>query len=167
MLVSASTCQAFENLWLLDGRATLLPFRDSERSRFSKRYSSSPLYFELSVAEPQNCFNSCRMPRENRKRGKKHRKSSTSDNVDPTTSAHDIASSQVAGPSWITRVPAKPVEDDGEAPFGYLDSDIKAYFRTVDLQIREWQEDKSLAMAESDTDPNEGTYRLVVNSSRN
>ena len=73
----------------------------------------------------------------------------------------------MAGPSWITRVPAKPVEDDGEAPFGYLDSDIKAYFRTVDLQIREWQEDKSLAMAESDTDPNEGTYRLVVNSSRN
>jgi nucleolar protein 9 len=44
-----------------------------------------------------------------------------------------------------------------EAPFGYVDANIKAYFRTVDVQIRNWQERDGDANERADgVDPNEG-----------
>ncbi|KAJ3505135.1 hypothetical protein NLJ89_g7571 [Agrocybe chaxingu] len=45
-------------------------------------------------------------------------------------------------------------ETNREAPFGYVDIDVKAYFRTVDVQIREWQDSQD-EVAEEDVDPNE------------
>lgn len=93
------------------------------------------------------------MPRENRKRGKKHKKTvaDTLDTARPQAE-HEEEEPQ-AGPSWIVSAPSDSVYNP-EAPFGYVDSEIKAYFRTVDVQIREWQEE-GYAVAK-DEDPNEG-----------
>ncbi|PVF92971.1 ARM repeat-containing protein [Serendipita vermifera] len=42
-------------------------------------------------------------------------------------------------PDWIEQ--ASPHQNlNPEAPFGFCDPDVKAYFRTVDTQLREWQE---------------------------
>ncbi|KAF8583989.1 ARM repeat-containing protein [Ramaria rubella] len=83
------------------------------------------------------------MPRENRKRGKKHK----------TTSAEKAASENVFDSAYnsgfgdIDKVQAGP-------PFGLLDPDIKAYFRTVDDQLRDWQEGANISFG-VDEDPNE------------
>lgn len=37
---------------------------------------------------------------------------------------------------------AEPGPYNPEAPYGYVDNDVKAYFRTLDIQIREWQENQ-------------------------
>ena len=94
------------------------------------------------------------MPRENRKRGKKHKK--TAEDVPQfTQQEEEHAAEPQAGPSWI--VPAANNPDfNPEAPFGYVDSEVKAYFRTVDVQIREWQEAGQTVAEDGDTDPNEG-----------
>ncbi|KAI9447211.1 hypothetical protein F5148DRAFT_1344715, partial [Russula earlei] len=42
-----------------------------------------------------------------------------------------------------------------EAPFGYIDPELKAYFRTVNNQLKEWQQNWGEAGAEDDVDPNE------------
>jgi nucleolar protein 9 len=48
-------------------------------------------------------------------------------------------------------------EPHPEAPFGYVDPDIKAYFRTVDDQIRTWQQERPYEEnQDADLDPNEG-----------
>lgn len=88
------------------------------------------------------------MPRENRKRGKKHKKPTqevqnerhhaVSDNAEPEQT-------QEPGPSsWIRQRPtadeARESEVNSDAPFGYVDPDVKAYFRTVDEKLREWQD---------------------------
>ncbi|KAE9386228.1 ARM repeat-containing protein [Gymnopus androsaceus JB14] len=62
------------------------------------------------------------MPRENRKRERRHK--SKANNFDAEVETE-------AGPSWIVPVPEK-------TPFGYVDVDVQAYFRTVDIQIRDW-----------------------------
>ncbi|KAJ3820976.1 armadillo-type protein, partial [Lentinula raphanica] len=81
------------------------------------------------------------MPRENRKRGKKH-KSKPSQPVPSEP-----------GPSWIVTAPTN--EDfNPEAPFGYVDADLKAYFRNVDLHIRDWQEGREQVETEAGVDPN-------------
>jgi nucleolar protein 9 len=38
--------------------------------------------------------------------------------------------------SWIV----KSQTVDSSAPFGHVDPEVKAYFRTVDIQIRDWQD---------------------------
>jgi nucleolar protein 9 len=94
------------------------------------------------------------MPRENRKRGKKHKKQVEEEVVEeeePETSA---------GPSWIVPKTSQQPEVNAEAPFGYVDADVKAYFRTVDLQIREWQENAPIAQDDQENDPNEGDAGL-------
>ena len=97
------------------------------------------------------------MPRENRKRGKKHKKKADEDTyVQPEEHPlqHEEEQAEAAGPSWI--VPAR--EDPGvdlNAPFGYVDAEVKAYFRTVDVQIREWQETKPEVETDEDVDPND------------
>ena len=94
------------------------------------------------------------MPRENRKRGKKHKKS-----VEEPAAAQpplEQYTEPTAGPSWIVSGPSADQYND-EAPFGYVDSEVKAYFRTVDVQLREWQEEGNTASpADGDGDPNEG-----------
>lgn len=97
------------------------------------------------------------MPRENRKRGKKHKKAKEEEWAPPAPQPeYQPEPEPQAGPSWIVAGPRADQIND-EAPFGYVDSEVKAYFRTVDVQLREWQEEGYVAApADGDTDPNEG-----------
>jgi nucleolar protein 9 len=66
-----------------------------------------------------------------------------------------------AGPSWI--VPrADSKQPNPEAPFGYVDPELKAYFRTVDDQLKEWQQSRDHAEGEEDVDPNESASYLAL-----
>lgn len=113
------------------------------------------------------------MPRENRKRGKKHKKPVQNEpeppadlEVDQENADHE-GELQTGGfeggnrPSWVVR--EREPQVNPEAPFGYVDADVKAYFRTVELQIRDWQENPAHTSAgysgdaENDQDPNEGS----------
>lgn len=91
------------------------------------------------------------MPREIRKRGKK--KSKAQDHEEfaaplapaaPAPESEFVPVNEGDGPSWMRSAPSfagpstNPLADI-EAPFGYVDADVKAYFRTVDLKLREWQ----------------------------
>lgn len=90
------------------------------------------------------------MPREIRKRGKKKSKAQEPEEqyapqklaaaVEPQP---PVNTSEGDGPSWMRNAPwfAGPSNPnaDIEAPFGYVDADVKAYFRTVDSKLREWQ----------------------------
>jgi nucleolar protein 9 len=108
------------------------------------------------------------MPRENRKRGKKHKKTSQ-DEPEPEVYQEDAnyAGEERTGgfeggdrPSWVVRDMEPQVNP--EAPFGYVEADVKAYFRTVESQIRDWQDNPVYASAgpsgenENEQDPNEG-----------
>jgi len=44
---------------------------------------------------------------------------------------------------------------DPGAPFGFLDVEVKAYSRTVDLQVRDWQRNSEGDIEEEGVDPNE------------
>ncbi|KAH7103039.1 ARM repeat-containing protein [Auriculariales sp. MPI-PUGE-AT-0066] len=70
------------------------------------------------------------MPRENRKRGKKHKPQK--DEPEPIEQAV-YEEEEHAAP--------EDQADASDAPFGYVDPDVKAYFRTIDDQLREWQGD--------------------------
>ena len=102
------------------------------------------------------------MPKEFRKRGKKTKKNSNNVDWKPQEDhlrAHDNIKEELErpGPSWI--IPASKESEDInlEAPFGYLNVDVKAYFRTVDVQIRNWQDNEVDAVeGNDDVDPNEG-----------
>ncbi|KAK7696593.1 hypothetical protein QCA50_001251 [Cerrena zonata] len=102
------------------------------------------------------------MPRENRKRGKKTKKSqNTEDYHPPAPVVEENFDQNEAGPSWIVSAPRDSQVND-EAPFGYVDAEVKAYFRTVDVQIRDWQENEHLPEEEPDTDPNEDRRLFFV-----
>jgi hypothetical protein len=65
-------------------------------------------------------------------------------------------------PSWIIYIsgPKEAEEANPGAPYGYVDADIniyiKAYFRTMDVQIRDWQENRDEDAGEDgDTYPND------------
>lgn len=97
------------------------------------------------------------MPRENRKRGKKHKKTPEEVPLAPPEPEHHEPE---AGPSWIVSGPSNDQPND-EAPFGYVDSEVKTYFRTVDTQLREWQEEGyNAGPTDGDSDPNEGAKRF-------
>ncbi|KAL5488349.1 NOP9 [Sanghuangporus weigelae] len=109
------------------------------------------------------------MPRENRKRGKKHKKQQQDE------AAHSIEAEyreeggkQTRGPSWIVERNRHGVDDaEGrslDAPFGYADPDLKAYFKTVDEKLREWQEtDEAERFDGGETaDPNEERRMFLV-----
>lgn len=117
------------------------------------------------------------MPKENRKRGKKHKKPVQTEpepQEDPEAyqeSAECEGESGTGGfgggsrPSWIVRDSEPQVNP--EAPFGYVDADVKAYFRTVELQIRDWQESTTHPSVgysgdnDNEQDPNEGNFLSV------
>lgn len=89
------------------------------------------------------------MPRENRKRGKKHKKQVE----EPVY----VAPEPEPTPSWILPNTSQQTDEvNAEAPFGYVEADVKAYFRTVDLQIKEWQQNAPDVQGDSESDPNEG-----------
>ena len=99
------------------------------------------------------------MPRENRKRGKKHKKKAEDDGgapqpQEPEPQYEEETEAIETGPSWI--VSARQNAVDLNAPFGFVDAEVKAYFRTVDVQIREWQETRPETEGDEDMDPNEG-----------
>ena len=105
------------------------------------------------------------MPREHRKRGKKHKKQEEHAQIDATPSyrnpSHNEPENTQAGPSWIVSHTSS-AEFNAEAPYGYVDSEVKAYFRTVDTQIREWQDGGHNSNGDADTDPNEGKLRFWI-----
>jgi len=101
------------------------------------------------------------MPREIRKRGKKKGKVQEEQRDGHETPQQD------AGPSWMRNTsaiagPSNEMEES-EAPFGYVDADVKAYFRTVDLKLREWQDGVEGDLPEG-VDTNEGESRLLIAS---
>ncbi|KAF8875333.1 armadillo-type protein [Gymnopilus junonius] len=93
------------------------------------------------------------MPRENRKRGKKHKKQREDEPQYEAESEQQIEAPEE--PSWIVPASNHAEEVNQEAPFGYVDVDLKAYFRTVDVQIQEWQENQEDTVEDGDVDPNE------------
>lgn len=110
------------------------------------------------------------MPKENRKRGKKHKKSEKEEDVDAFYAAKAAQELQIqaaaeqqpqndVGPSWMRSAES---EFNPEAPFGYVDADVKAYFRTVDIQIRDWQDNGAQAEENEDVDPNEGAQMFIT-----
>ncbi|KAI9575034.1 armadillo-type protein [Boletus coccyginus] len=105
------------------------------------------------------------MPREIRKRGKKHKK--VQHGVFPEgqgQEGEDYQPNNPGEPSWIVPAREALTEDvHPEAPFGYVDPDVKAYFRAVDEQIQSWQEDRTQPVNEdTDLDPNEAKRVFFV-----
>lgn len=109
------------------------------------------------------------MPREHRKRGQRKKKEKEGDGVQEIQET-PIARTEVqwttqTQPSWIEDALVAPVapENNIEAPWGYVDPDIKAYFHTVEEQMLEWQSTGKLQRDEAQVDnySNEGTMRLV------
>jgi nucleolar protein 9 len=97
------------------------------------------------------------MPRENRKRGKKHKNKAPEE---PET--YEEPEAQV-GPSWIVSPAEQDSELNPEAPFGYVEVDVKAYFRTVDIQIRDWQENQQKPVEDDEfSDPNAEKHMFFV-----
>lgn len=88
------------------------------------------------------------MPRENRKRGRR-KKSTQSAEQDGSFSAQLVSNTSKNLPS---------LSEDEQMPFGFVNNDVKAYFRTVDIQIRDWQgashEDEQTGDAVSDEERN-------------
>jgi len=109
------------------------------------------------------------MPREHRKRGQRKKKGKEGEEAQEIRE-EPIARTEVqwttqTQPSWIEDALVAPValENDFEAPWGYVDPDVKAYFRTVEEQMLEWQSTGKLQRDEAqvDKDPNEGTMRIA------
>jgi hypothetical protein len=96
------------------------------------------------------------MPKELRKRGKRHKKPAVEYQTPSQVKETPLNEGPSSGPSWI--VPHHESNQlNPEAPFGYVDPELKAYFRTVDDQLKEWQQSWDYAGGEEDVDPNEST----------
>jgi nucleolar protein 9 len=100
------------------------------------------------------------MPKELRKRGKRRKTSRTEDQT-PAQGREVLDEGSSTGPSWIVpRADSKQLNP--EAPFGYVDPELKAYFRTVDDQLKEWQQNRDHAEGEEDVDPNESASMFCL-----
>jgi nucleolar protein 9 len=101
------------------------------------------------------------MPKELRKRGKRHKKSSAEDQTH--AQEHEVLDEgPSSGPSWIVpRADSSSKQFNPDAPFGYIDPELKAYFKTVDDQLKEWQQNRNYAEGEEDVDPNESKYSFL------
>jgi nucleolar protein 9 len=96
------------------------------------------------------------MPREHRKRGKRNKKKPDEEEQEQSFVPLVEPEPEPAGePSWIRPAPPEQPEINPEAPFGFVDADVKAYFRTVDVQIRDWQDVHTENAGSEDADPNE------------
>ncbi|KAF8270863.1 armadillo-type protein [Lactarius quietus] len=104
------------------------------------------------------------MPKDLRKRGKRHKKSEASAQP-PTKEPELIDSGPSSGPSWIvSRAPDSSNQDqvNSDAPFGYVDPEMKAYFRTVEDQLKEWQQNWGDAEDVEDNDSNENKRMFLM-----
>lgn len=94
------------------------------------------------------------MPREHRKRGKK--KKGNADTVEPAekeTYHQDDVELEQPQAQWMHTND----EPNLDAPFGYVEADVKAYFRTVDAKIQEWQvQDQRQELVDEEGNTNEG-----------
>lgn len=105
------------------------------------------------------------MPKEHRKRGKK--KKPEPEWQPPVVHAPEpdnVPPQQPIAPAWIVPGPnsVEDAEINPEAPFGYVDVDVKAYFRTVDVQIRDWQDNAAESgPGDDESDPNEGALGIL------
>lgn len=99
------------------------------------------------------------MPRENRKRGKKHKKQV--EHTPERVLEPQAATEEYSQPSWIR--PARVATEDQAAPFGYVDPDVKAYFRSVDVQMRGWAEANAPEHEHiEDRNPSEGIFCAIT-----
>jgi nucleolar protein 9 len=104
------------------------------------------------------------MPKELRKRGKRHKKPAVEYQTPAREQDTPLNEGPSSGPSWIVpRHDSKQLNP--EAPFGYVDPELKAYFRTVDDQLKEWQQNWYDSGGEEDVDPNESTPCFFYRSS--
>lgn len=75
--------------------------------------------------------------------------------------ALDGGSVSLAGPSLSKAANDAPTQGGNEvdpaAPFGFVDPDVKAYFRSVDERLREW-EGLGLGLGEDEESELEGPY---------
>ena len=78
------------------------------------------------------------MPRENRKRGKRHKKQPGEDYVAEVEDAEVENTNEQY--SWIRPSTSTAAQEDFDAPFGFVPPDLKAYFRTVEEKLVEWQD---------------------------
>jgi nucleolar protein 9 len=92
------------------------------------------------------------MPRENRKRGKKFKHKEELQQELDVPLVEDQGHHET--PSWIVSAPEDAANVD--SPFGELEAEVKAYFRTADLQIRNWQTEDSEKVSEDN--PNAGMF---------
>jgi nucleolar protein 9 len=100
------------------------------------------------------------MPKELRKRGRRHKSTRTEVQQAPVREREVPDEGSSTGPSWIVpRTDSKQLNP--EAPFGFVDPELKAYFRTVDDQLKEWQQNRDHAEEEEDIDPNESASCFV------
>jgi hypothetical protein len=102
------------------------------------------------------CATLTRMPKAFRQRGKKKKNSLAEAVAAEPRQEEQWSEEQTAGPSWIIPAPKETVNP--EAPFGYVDAEVKAYFRTVDAQLRDWQENEEKGEVDEDLDPNESAF---------
>lgn len=100
-------------------------------------------------------FGAAAMPKELRKRGKRHKRSSA-ENQTHVQEREVLDEGPSNGPSWIVpRADSSSKQFNPEAPFGYVDPELKAYFRTIDDQLKEWQQNRDYVEGEEDVDRNE------------
>ncbi|KAG9042480.1 Nucleolar protein 9, partial [Serendipita sp. 407] len=78
------------------------------------------------------------MPRENRRRGKR-KKNDIQEDLDEKEPVKLKELEDEGQPSWIETGHLNETSDP-DAPFGLCDPDIKAYFRSVENQLKEWQD---------------------------
>ncbi|KAG8838019.1 Nucleolar protein 9 [Serendipita sp. 411] len=78
------------------------------------------------------------MPRENRRRGKR-KKNDIQEDLDEKEPVKLKEPEDEGQPSWIETGHLNETSDP-DAPFGLCDPDIKAYFRSVENQLKEWQD---------------------------
>ncbi|KAL1744639.1 armadillo-type protein [Schizophyllum fasciatum] len=102
------------------------------------------------------------MPKEFRKRGKRTKKNAAKEPPQPHQKQREPTPEQPPhlqeGPSWIVQAPQQDVQMNLGAPFGELDADVKAYFRNVDTQLRDWQDNEKEGSA---SEPNEERRMFV------
>jgi len=121
------------------------------------------------------------MPRGFRQRGRRHKKASEeqeyarkelkSTEERPLPPIYDQTNATDSKPSWLIPAASQNISRgaDQDAPFGFVDAEVKAYFRTVDSQIRDWQETRTEVEGEggsAEIDPNEGMFTSSVSSQK-
>ncbi|KAL5636681.1 hypothetical protein ACGC1H_000592 [Rhizoctonia solani] len=97
------------------------------------------------------------MPREHRKRGKK--KKENKEVAEHESRQQDVEIHQEPNTQWMETND----EMNLEAPFGYVDPDLKGYFRTVDARIQDWQsQDHAQDDANEEGNTNEDKRMFLV-----